>query len=140
MTILVKSIQSETIAGLIAAVNTFLAALTGGASVTIIGFDAVLADLDRYKGLQFGVLITYDDAAPAAQTDPYVFMLFDEGNSTDLETAMNAWYALRVAGSDFVTGARDVTFANNPSRLPRLDAWAVYCEDATNGPTNWALI
>ncbi len=140
MTILVKSIQSDTIAGLILAINTFLAGFTGGASVTIIGFDVVLADLDRYKGIQFGAIITYSDAGPAAQTDPYVFMLFDEGNSTDLETVMNAWYAARVLAGDFVTGARDVTFANNPSRLQRLDAWAVYCEDATNGPTNWALI
>jgi len=133
-----KSFQSTTIAGLVAEINTFLAGLTGGSAITIIGLDIALADLDRYQGLQFSAFLSYDTSSPAAQTDPYVLELFDVGNSTDLETALDAWYVTNAAA--FTTGIRNVSFPNNPSRLPRLTAWGVSCADATNGPTNWALI
>ncbi len=88
--------------------------------------------------MQFSAILTYVTGGAAAQTDPYVLELFDEGNSTAMETALNAWYVAHAA--DFTTGIRDISFINNPSRLPRLDAWGVYCIDPTNGPTNWALI
>ncbi len=139
MTIKFNSIQSDTIAGLVAAVNAFLAPFTVGSAVKILGFDITLADLDRYKGIQFCAMITYDDDASAAdQTDPYVLTIFDEGNSADLITTVTAWLLTHVA--DFVTGIRNVTFTNNPSRLQRLDAWGISCADATNGPTNWTLV
>ncbi len=133
-----KSFQSDTIPGLVAAVNAFLAGLTGGDAITIIGLDIALADLDRYMGLQFSAFLSYIDTGAAAQTDPYVLALFDAGNSTDLETLLDAWYVANAAA--FATGIRNVSFPNNPSRLPRLTAWGVSCADATNGPTNWALV
>jgi hypothetical protein len=137
MSLAFKTILAKTDVQLQASVNTFLATLFGVSSVVITGFDVVLNDLQRYDGMQFSCMITYDTAGAAAQTGPFVMEIFDSGNAADLETAVATWQA---ANTDFTTGIRNVTFAQNIARLPRLNAWAVASSDAVDAPNNWVLV
>jgi len=129
------SYSSDTLAGIVAAVNAGLAPLITGAARVIVGFDLVFNDLDRRGGVQLSVYITLDTAGAAALANPYVMTLFDEASLTDLNTTVAAYL---VANTNFVTGVRNITEALNPSRLPRFTGWAVASADAANGPTNWA--
>jgi hypothetical protein len=129
---------SDTIAGLESAVNVFLATKVAGSSIIVLGLSIVLNDLDRYKGTQYSAILSYDDTGAAAQATPYVLDIIDQANATDLDAAWAAWYVAHAA--DFTTGIRNITFGNNPSRLPRLTAWGVYSTTAVAAGTNWALV
>lgn len=132
-----NSIQANTLAALVTAVNAYLAPLIGGSATTILRMDIVQIQTERFLGKEFICFITTDDTGAAALAAPYILETFEEASDTDLETAIATYLATHAA--DFVAGVRNIS-AQLTSNLKRITGWTVSSTDAANALTNWPNI